>query len=158
MATFLPVADQLNVLLTTRTHPSGRTYTLQEVSEGTGIGAATISQMRTGRIKNPQLSTLRALCGFFQIPLRYFETRTVEECYALLQNQNDSGGSEASGEITEIAFRATHLSREAQQDILTIIKWVQMAEQSLKEGGESLPPLPRLTRPNGSGNGDDSVP
>ena len=147
MANFLSVAEQLNVLLNSRTHPSGRVYTLQEVSEGTGIGAATISQMRTGRIKNPQLSTLRALCEFFDIPLRYFQTRTVEECYAVLQNRD--ADSAQSGEITEIAFRVTHLSREAQQDILTIIKWVQAAEQSLKQGVGNLPPLPRLTRPNG---------
>jgi transcriptional regulator with XRE-family HTH domain len=144
MSQYLPVADQLHVLLTFRTHPSGRAYTLQEVSDGTGIGAATISQMRTGRIKNPQLSTLRALCEFFNVPLRYFETRTVEECYALLQNEVAQDTS--PGEITEIAFRATQLSREAQQDILTIIKWVQAAEQNLKEGGEGMPPLPRLSR------------
>lgn len=154
MANFLSVAEQLNVLLNVRTHPSGRVYTLQEVSAGTGISAATISQMRTGRIKNPQLSTLRALCEFFDLPLRYFETRTVEECYAVLQN-HDSDSAQA-GEITEIAFRATHLSREAQQDILTIIKWVQAAEQSLKQEEGNLPPLPRLTRPNGHDNTSSS--
>jgi transcriptional regulator with XRE-family HTH domain len=148
MSKYLPVADQLNILLTARTHPSGRAYTLQELSEATGIGAATISQMRTGRIKNPQLSTLRSLCEFFNVPLRYFETRTAEECYALLQNTTQETSPD---EITEIAFRATHLSREAQQDILTIIKWVQAAEQNLKEGGEGLPPLPRLSRPSKDG-------
>jgi transcriptional regulator with XRE-family HTH domain len=145
MSDFLSVADQLHVLLSTRTHPDGRTYTLQEVSEGTGVGAATISQMRTGRIKNPQLSTLRALCQFFDIPLRYFETCTVEECYAFLQSPQ--AADEQPAEISEIALRATHLSREAQQDILTIIKWVQAAEQNLSQN-EGMPPLPRLSRPN----------
>jgi transcriptional regulator with XRE-family HTH domain len=145
MSNFLSIAEQLNVLLSMRTHPNGRAYTLQEVSDGTGIGAATISQMRTGRIKNPQFSTIRALCVFFNVPLRFFETRTVEECYALLQAQ-DEPTSNGKGEISEIAFRATRLSSEAQQDILTIIKWVQAAEKAQKEGNDALPPLPRLTR------------
>lgn len=145
MTNFLSIADQLNVLMTVRTHPDGRAYTLQEVSAGTGIGAATISQMRTGRIRNPQFSTIRALCAFFAVPLRFFETRTVEECYSLLQAHDEADTSE-TGEISEIAFRATRLSAEAQQDILTIIKWVQAAERAQKEGGDTLPPLPRLTR------------
>ena len=144
MSNFLSVAEQLNVLLSARTHPSGRPYTLQEVSDGTGVGAATISQVRTGRIRNPQFSTIRALCAFFNVPLRFFETRTVEECFAVLQAQ-DEPIEDRTGEISGIAFRATRLSAEAQQDILTIIKWVQAAERAQKEGGETLPPLPRLT-------------
>lgn len=144
MSNVLSVAEQLNVLLSARTHPSGRPYTLQEVSDGAGVGAATISQVRTGRIRNPQFSTIRALCAFFNVPLRFFETRTIEECYAVLQEQ-DEPAEDRTGEISEIAFRATRLSAEAQQDILTIIKWVQAAEKAQKEGDDALPPLPRLT-------------
>ncbi|MDX2137275.1 MAG: helix-turn-helix transcriptional regulator [Chloroflexota bacterium] len=154
---FLTFAEQINVLFSARMHTTGRAYTLHDVSEGTGIAVATLSQMRTGRIKNPQLSTLRALCSFFQIPLRYFETRTVEECFALLQQP--ATDDTKLGELNEIAFRVTHLSPEAQQDILTIIRWVQTAEQRYKQGGDTLPPFPRLSRSNDDVNeeqGDDT--
>ncbi|HEX2907070.1 MAG TPA: helix-turn-helix transcriptional regulator [Phototrophicaceae bacterium] len=87
---FLPIADQINLLFQVVLHPEGRPYTLDEVSQPSGLSVATLSQLRTGRITNPQLSTLRALCDFFHIPLRYFETRTLEACYALLAEGQNS--------------------------------------------------------------------
>jgi transcriptional regulator with XRE-family HTH domain len=136
-ASYLTFAEQLRILFMVRQHLDSRSYTLQEVSEGTGIALATLSQMRTGKIKNPQLNTVRQLCRFFAVPLRYFETKTVEECYAILTDDND----DAALTLNEIAFRATHLSPQAQEDVLQIIKWVQVAEQKLGDG-ERLPPLP----------------
>ncbi len=140
METYLSVAEQLNILFDAIRHPEGRAYQLQEVGEASGISLGTISQMRAGKIKNPQLNTLRALCRFFDVPLRFFETRTVEECYAIL---SDRGEVHAPPALSEIAFRASSLPPRAQQDILTVIKWVQAAEQQRQQGGE-LPPLPNL--------------
>jgi transcriptional regulator with XRE-family HTH domain len=142
MSEFLPVADLLKILFEEVQHPSGRPFTMQEVSDATGVSLATISQMKTGKIKNPQLNTLRELCRFFKVPLRFFESQSVETCYALLQEKPEA----STREISEIAFRATTLSPEAQQDILTIIKWVQSAEQAYKAGKGDLPSLPRLTK------------
>lgn len=140
MEEYLSVAEQLNILFDHVRHPEGRPYQLQEVGEATGISLGTISQMRTGKIKNPQLNTLRALCRFFNIPLRYFETRTAEECYAIIANRTDKPEVKA---LNEIALRASSLPPRAQQDILTVIRWVQAAEKQRKEGGD-LPPLPNL--------------
>lgn len=137
LGAYLTFAEQLRILFETRQHQEGRNYTLQEVSEATGIALATLSQMRTGKIKNPQLNTVRQLCRFFAVPMRYFETKTVEECYAILTDGND----DATLTLNEIAFRATHLSPQAQEDVLQIIKWVQVAEQKLGDQ-EQLPPLP----------------
>jgi transcriptional regulator with XRE-family HTH domain len=121
MSDYLPLSEQLRILFEVLQHPDGRPYTMQEVSEQIDVSVAAISQMRTGRIQNPQLHTLRELCRFFDVPLRYFETRSAEECYAILA-ENDEG---VAPEINEIALRATRLSPKSQQDILTIIKWVQ---------------------------------
>jgi transcriptional regulator with XRE-family HTH domain len=144
MTEFLPIAEQLRILLEAVLHPSGRPYKMQEISDATGISLATLSQVKAGKIKNPQLSTLRELCQFFHIPLRYFETTSIEACYALLQ-ENQAEGDTQSGEISEIAFRAQNLSADAQRDILTIIKWVQAAERAYEEGRGDRPALPRLT-------------
>jgi transcriptional regulator with XRE-family HTH domain len=135
----LSISEQLNILFEVIQHPDGRPFTLQEVSEQIDVSLATLSQLRTGRIKNPQFSTLRELCRFFDVPLRYFETTTREECYAIL-----AGDKEAPPvALNEIAFRASSLSPQAQQDILNVIKWVQAAEQMRREGRD-LPPLPGL--------------
>ena len=139
MQSYLPLSDQLNLLFEVRLHPDERPFTLQEVSEQTGVSVGTISQMRGGKIQNPQLSTLRALCQFFHVPLRYFDTRTLDECYAILGGTDDA----ASSGTGEIAFRASGLSPKSQRDILTIIKWVQAAEQQ-RQNGDEMPPLPGL--------------
>ena len=146
---YLTVSEQLNILFDSVRHPDGRPYQLQEVGEATGISLGTISQMRAGKIKNPQLNTLRAIGHFFNVPLRYFETRTAEECYAIIANRADAGEMQA---MSEIAFRASSLPPRAQQDILTVIKWVQAAEQQRQEGG-SLPPLPNMESEDGNLDG-----
>ncbi len=137
---FLPLAEQVNILFQHVLHPEGRPYTLDEVSQQCHVSVATLSQLRTGRITNPQLSTLRSLCRFFQVPLRYFETRSVEACYAVLaEKQPDDNTTE----LNEIAFRAIHLSPEAQRDVLKVIQWVQAAER-LRHSGIDIPALPGL--------------
>jgi len=141
MSDFLSVAEQLQVLFEAVQHPSGRAYTLQEVSDTIDVSLPTLSQLRTGKIKNPQLHTLREICRFFNVPLRYFETRSVEECYALLAEQREDTASQ----LNEIAFRATQLSPESQRDVLTIIRWVEAAEAQRQRDGK-LPPLPNLER------------
>jgi transcriptional regulator with XRE-family HTH domain len=139
MTDFLPVSEQLNILFEAVAHPTGRSFTMQEVSDEIDVSLATLSQLRTGKIKNPQLHTLREICRFFNIPLRYFETRSAEECYAILAGDQD----ESISPINEIAFRATHLSPKSQRDVLTIIQWVQAAEEQ-RRNGNYLPPLPSL--------------
>lgn len=135
----LSLAEQLRILFEAVQHPQGRPYTLQEVSDATGISLGTISHMRKGRIVNPQLHTLRVLCDFFGVTLRYFESKTPEECYIALSGS----GEEMPPALAEIAHRASGLSEQAQRDILTLVKWVQAAEQQRKLGGQ-LPSLPGL--------------
>ena len=139
MDEFLPLAQQLTLLFDVRRHPTGRSYTMQEVCDATGISVAAISQMRNGKITNPQLNTLRSLCRFFKVPLRYFETKTPDECYAIFNGDDQPPVLENN----EIAFRASTLSEAAQRDILNMIKWVQAAERQRKQDGDNTP-LPHL--------------
>ncbi|MBA3870396.1 MAG: helix-turn-helix transcriptional regulator [Anaerolineae bacterium] len=149
MTEYLSVAEQLQILFEEVFHPENRPYTLQEVSQQIDVSLPTLSQLRSGRSKNPQLNTLRELCRFFKVPLRYFETHSREECYAVL-TEKDAGVSSA---LNEISFRATHLSTQAQQDILKVIQWVQAAEQ-LRKQGVDVPPLPGF---DNQGNKEDDI-
>lgn len=139
MNDFLSLSEQLNILFEAVRHPEGRPFTMQEVSNAIDVSLPALSQLRTGKIKNPQLHTLREICRFFHVPLRYFETTSVEECYAILAGKQEDEGSP----INEIAFRAIRLSPESQRDILTIIRWVQAVEEQRKNG-KDVPPLPSL--------------
>ncbi len=139
MDDYLPVSEQLRVLFEEVTNRDGRPSSLQEVSDAIDVSVATLSQLRTGRIKNPQLHTVREICRFFGVPLRFFETKSIQECYAILAGET----VEAAEPISEIALRASRLSEKSQQDILMMIGWVQAAEAQRKNGHD-LPPLPRL--------------
>lgn len=133
----LSLAQQITLLFDVRRHPTGRSYTMQEVCDATGISVAAISQMRNGKITNPQFNTVKSLCKFFNVPLRYFDTKTLEECYAIFNEEDQP----PTFENNEIAFRANSLSEEAQQDILKMIRWVQAAEKQRRseENSASLP-------------------
>ena len=129
MDDYLPLSEQIKILFDSVRHPDGRPFTLQEVSEGSGVSLGTIGQMRSGKLKNPQLNTLRALAQFFSVPLRYFETTTREECYSLI---TDPAMMEQP-RLNEIAFRASGLPPQAQQDILRLIKVFEEEDKQRRE-------------------------
>lgn len=133
MDDYLPLNEQIRILFDSVRHPEGRAFTLQEVSDATGVSLGTVAQMRSGKVQNPQLNTLRALCRFFDVPLRYFETRTHEECYALLAEPSAS----AKPALNEIAFRASGLSPEAQQDILRLLKVFEEEDKQRPESSDT---------------------
>ena len=133
MDEYLPLAQQVKILFDAVRREDGQPFTLQEVSDATGISLGTVGQMRSGKINNPQLNTLRALCRFFRVPLRYFETQTAEQCYALLTDQSP----QAQPALNEIAFRASGLSDDAQQDILSLIKMFK--EEEKRQGSNDNP-------------------
>lgn len=139
MRDYLPLADQINILFEAISHPDGRPFIIQEVADQIDVSLATISQLRNGKIKNPQLNTIRELCRFFDVPLRYFETTTSEECYAIIAENNVQN----LPELNEIAFRALKLSPQSQRDVLNMVKWAQAAELE-KTLDSDFPSLPSL--------------
>ena len=150
MDDYLPLNEQIKILFDSVRNPEGRAFTLQEVSDATGVSLGTVAQMRSGKVLNPQLNTLRALCRFFDIPLRYFETRTREECYAILAEPSTS----AKPALNEIAFRASGLSPQAQQDILRLLKVFEEEDKQRHESSD----IPTESDDEQSGETSDDVP
>ncbi len=130
----LPLKDLINFLFANVLHPDGRPYLTQEVAEQVRISHATINQLRTGRNKNPTLPTLQEISRFFNVPLSFFDCVSRDECYAVL---NGPPSEDAPGPVAEIAFRATGLSPEGQQDVLKMILYVEAAERARKAGREA---------------------
>jgi transcriptional regulator with XRE-family HTH domain len=133
----LPLKDLVNFLFEHVLRPDGKPYTTQEVTDHVRISHATINQLRTGRSKNPALPTLQEICRFFNVPLTFFECASYEECFAVLAEPR----TEAAPQVAEIAFRASQLSPEAQEDLLKVILWIEAVERERK-AGRDLPPLP----------------
>ena len=141
MNEYLPLAQQINLLFEHIKNPDDQIYTLKEVSEATGISLPSLSQLRNGKNVNPQLSTLRALCHFFNVPLNYFESRSEEECLVFIAEGRTDSHEDVN--VSFITSMASALSPEGQRDLLTIVKWARAAEQSVAQG-DDLPPMPRL--------------
>jgi transcriptional regulator with XRE-family HTH domain len=133
----LTLKEQINFLFDTITHPDGRPYTLFEVAEHLNISTATINQLRTGRIKNPTLPTLKQLCQFFGVPLNFFDCQTYDACYEVVAQTRLPEAPEAA----EIAFRASRLSPKSQERLLQALSWIEEAERQL-ESGNAVPHWP----------------
>jgi len=74
----------LNHLFATRLTPTGRPYTLTEVSKATGLSVPYLSILRKGTIGAVPFQRVAALAHFFQVSLDYFSqegppTATVDE-------------------------------------------------------------------------------
>lgn len=65
-------AALLNHLFATRLAPSGRPYTLTEVSKATGMSVPYLSMLRKGTIGAIAFHRVEALARFFHVPLEYF--------------------------------------------------------------------------------------
>jgi len=66
------IAEQLNHLFATQLSPSGRPYTLTEVSEATGLAVPYLSVLRKGTIQSVSFDRIERLARFFDVPLDYF--------------------------------------------------------------------------------------
>ena len=62
----------LNHLFATRLTPTGRPYTLTEVSKATGLSVPYLSILRKGTIGAVSLHRAATLARFFRVPLDYF--------------------------------------------------------------------------------------
>jgi transcriptional regulator with XRE-family HTH domain len=128
----LLLKDLVNFLFENILHPDGRPYTTQEVTDHVRISHATINQLRTGRSKNPTLPTLQELCRFFGVPLSFMNCRTYDECYAVLAERPEVN----TGDVAEIAFRASRLTAEGKRDLLRAIQWVESHDRERRASGE----------------------
>ncbi len=107
-------AEQLNYLFATRLSPTGRPYTLREVSEATGgkLSIGYLSLVRKGGVAMPSAGRVQALADFFGVDIGYFtggqhlpEQAQTEMDDALRQALSRPG-------VRELALRAGQMDDE----------------------------------------------
>jgi len=74
-------AGLLNHIFDTHRHPSGREYSLREISERSGgkLTTAYISLLRKGGVANPPADRVQALADAFDVDVRYFTGQQASE-------------------------------------------------------------------------------
>jgi transcriptional regulator with XRE-family HTH domain len=116
----------LNHLFATRLAPSGRPYTLTEVSKATGLSVPYLSILRKGTIGAVSFQRAEALARFFHVSLDYFraESLPVETPDALVQE------ALAQPLVREVALRAGKVGT-AQRAL--VLEMLEHAEHVLRE-------------------------
>ena len=132
----------LNHLFATRLTPSGRPYTLTEVSKATGLSVPYLSLLRKGSIGAVSLQRAEALARFFQVSLDYFRAEDVPV------ETSDTPVQEALGKplVREVALRAGKVGL-AQRAL--VLQMLEHADQVLQEltASPAAPPAAAPVRP-----------
>lgn len=125
------LAAKLNQLFATM-HPDGKKPDSNEkvvealAQRGIRITAQYLGQIRAGKKTNVDANTLRALAEYFGVTASYLLERgpnpEMEEQLQLLRLLREKG-------IKSVAARASGLSRESLQSVLTIIDQVRALEK-----------------------------
>lgn len=123
----LSIDQQLAILLDQGVDRAGERHRLSEVAAATGIRYQTLAKLLNGQSSSPRLSTLLALCHFYDISLDYFACDTEAACRHYLELHH---ARLASPLIREIEHESARLTDQGQRNVLTIMDWMRAGQQS----------------------------
>ncbi|MCB5165741.1 helix-turn-helix domain-containing protein [Streptomyces bambusae] len=142
------IARKLGHLIETL-HPENRgPYTYQEIADlirqraGDGdptVSHGTIQSIRTGKVTNPSVDSLRALASFFGVPPSYFLDDTVsaavdQRIREIKESVERAGAGDELAkaledrEVRAVAFRLSGLSARSLRGIKGIVEGFRQAE------------------------------
>ncbi|MEU7183224.1 MULTISPECIES: helix-turn-helix domain-containing protein [Streptomyces] len=140
-------------------HPAGRgPYTYKEletlIRQRAGEGDptpshATIQSIRTGKVTNPSVDSLKALAMFFGVPVGYFlddavtesvdkRIREIKESADRARAADELADALENQEVRAVAFRLSGLSARSLRGVKSIVEGLREAE--------GLPPEPPHSR------------
>jgi transcriptional regulator with XRE-family HTH domain len=137
----------LNHLFATRLTPSGRPYTLTEVSKATGMSVPYLSILRKGTIGSVPFQRVAALARFFGVALDYFSQE--EPPTESLDEQVREALAQPLGR--DLLLRAGKIGT-AQRAL--VLQMIEHAERVLQE----LAPPPAAPRPAPPADAPDTLP
>ncbi|MDF3291291.1 XRE family transcriptional regulator [Streptomyces silvisoli] len=142
------IAQKLDYLIR-EIHPKGRgPFTYQEIADqirqranegDPTVSHGTVQAIRTGKVTNPGVDSLRALAAFFGVPTAYFLDDTVSGAVEARireikqsAEQADAGDELADAlqdrEVRAVAFRLSGLSAKSLRGIKGIVEGFRQAE------------------------------
>jgi hypothetical protein len=129
------LAALLNHLFETRLAPSGRPYTLTEVSKATGMSVPYLSILRKGTISAVPFHRVEALARFFHVPLDYFsrEGPPVDTMDDLVRE------ALAQPLVRELTLRAGKVGIAQRALVLQMLEHADQVLQELAASAATLP-------------------
>lgn len=123
----ISVEQQLALLIATLRNHEGQPYRPPEISRATGITVQALHNLLHGHVHNPRLYTLKQVCNFYSISLDYFDCKTEEQCQSYLAQKRLK---EAPAVVHEIAQLSSTLSAKGQRNVLTMMEWIEMGDNT----------------------------
>lgn len=120
-------ADRLNRLFATHLSPSGREYTLREVSDATGgaLSVAYLSLLRKGGVTRPRVDKVQLLADFFGVSVTYFTDKDGTSAAAADDLSEALRAALAKPGVRELALRASELSAEEHALYLRLLDYAK---------------------------------
>lgn len=110
--------QQLTLLIAHTVNAQGKSYSLVEVAEGSGLSLQGLHYLLEGRNDSPRMETSYRLCEFFGVSLDYFDCATENECLSYLATQ---GRETSPSVITEIDQEVHKLSDKGRRNVFSMI-------------------------------------
>lgn len=121
----LSVGQQLHYLIQWTKVNRKKPHSLREIAAASGITTQGMANILDGITPHPRLDTLRNICRLFEVSLDYFECQEEAECELYLVQR-----SIESGTLHVINSEALRLSPLAQENVLQVLQWLEMSQNS----------------------------
>lgn len=129
MSEMLAIGRQMQLLLEYTPEPNTRPSSIAALADVLGLTQQTLQNILHGRIDNPRLNTLKALCQFYGISLDYFDLQSEDQCRHYLAAKQLKA---APPVIQQIDHETQTLTGKAQNNILSALEWMTAAFPSRK--------------------------
>jgi len=127
----ISIQDKVNLLfihIPNLEDTGGQQYGVSYVSEQIGCTPGALSSIRHGRTKKPKMETLVGLARFFQVPLKYFQLDSEEECIKMIHDRKKN--DEMERQLSSITMKFRSLSDKGREDIVTMLDYILHSEKS----------------------------
>lgn len=123
----LTLGEKVNILFQFG-QQQGMAMDYRSVANATGVSVNNLHKIRSGENDNPGIQTLKKIAVHFNAPLRYFDNKTREECWAYLERRvkQMAGDSQKSGK--PVVLRIDGLSAEGRAVIASMHKYIRHKE------------------------------
>jgi transcriptional regulator with XRE-family HTH domain len=121
------VSQQLALLLEHGIDSSGQFYTVQKLSDVSGISDQTLLNILNGTTTSPRLKTARAICQVYDLSLDYFDLDTSANCRAYLERHRQRH----IPLIREIDSSVSQLPPDGQRQITRVLFWIKAARSEM---------------------------
>ncbi|MCA0455432.1 MAG: helix-turn-helix domain-containing protein [Chloroflexi bacterium] len=123
----MSVGQQLHYLIQWAREHWHRAYSYSEIADAAGITSQGLTNILDGSTPHPRLTTIRNICGLFEVSLDYFDCQDESKCEDYLAQWSIEIGGDT---LHQINLESMRLSPLAQDNVLQVLHWLELSQGS----------------------------